>query len=208
MLYGVHAGADAFLDSLRVRVRVCRDLDARAVRFLHPWNEFFGYVTVSTAERRGECRAGAADYLDGVCTRDGLIPNCPQYLVGAISHMSHIVAVLGTVPAGVRDSFACRQQTWANVLARCEAVAQREDFVWAAKVTDGREARLKSLAGCIHGVQQAASLHIGVVAYRDVRPARSEARIRVAQNVHMAVYEARKQRHPAEVNFNPIRRCK
>ena len=103
MLYGVHARPDAFLDSLSVGVRVCRDLNSGAVRFLHPGNEFFGYVTVASAEGRRECRASAA---------------------------------------GVRDAFACREQTRSNVLAGCEAVAQREDFIWAAKVTDGREARL------------------------------------------------------------------
>ena len=132
MLYGVHAGADAFLDSLCVRVRVRRDLDAGTVRFLHSWNEFLGYVTVASSERRGECRARAADNLDGICACDSLIPNCLQYLLGAIGNMSHIVAVLGAVPAGMRDAFASREQTWANVLVRCEAVAQREDFIWAA----------------------------------------------------------------------------
>ena len=133
MLDGVHARPDAFLDSLSVGVRVCRDLNSGAVRFLHPGNEFFGYVTVAPAEGRRECRASAADDLDGICACDGLIPNGLQYLVGAIGNMSHIVAVLGTVPTGVRNAFPCREQTWANVLARCEAVAQREDFIWAAK---------------------------------------------------------------------------
>ena len=142
MLDGVHARPDAFLDSLSVGVRVCRDLDAGTVRFLHSWNEFLGYVTVPSAERRGECRAGAAYNLDGICACDGLIPNCLQYLLGAIGNVSHIVAVLGAVPARVRDAFACCEQTWSNVLAGCEAVAQREDFIWAAEVTDGREARL------------------------------------------------------------------
>ena len=133
MLDGVHTRADAFLDSLSVRVRVCRDLDAGAVCFLHPGDEFFGYVTVASTERWGECRAGAADNLDGICACDGLIPNGLQYLVGTIGNVSHIVVVLGTVPAGVRDAFACCEQTWSNVLAGCEAVAQREDFIWSAQ---------------------------------------------------------------------------